>query len=45
MPADNNSTAVKPGLRLRELGLVLPKAPTPLGACVPPLPRPAHYCF
>jgi hypothetical protein len=32
MPVDNNSTAVKLGSRLRELGLVLPKAPTPLGA-------------
>jgi hypothetical protein len=30
MPVDNNSTAAKPGSRLRELGLVLPKAPTPL---------------
>jgi enamine deaminase RidA (YjgF/YER057c/UK114 family) len=34
MPVDNNSTAAKPGSRLRELGLVLPKAPTPLGAYV-----------
>ncbi|HEU4678956.1 MAG TPA: RidA family protein [Terrimicrobiaceae bacterium] len=34
MPADNNSTVAKPGARLRELGLVLPKAPTPLGAYV-----------
>jgi enamine deaminase RidA (YjgF/YER057c/UK114 family) len=34
MPADNHSTAAKPGARLRELGLVLPKAPTPLGAYV-----------
>jgi enamine deaminase RidA (YjgF/YER057c/UK114 family) len=34
MPVDNNSTAAKPGLRLRELGLVLPKAPMPLGAYV-----------
>jgi enamine deaminase RidA (YjgF/YER057c/UK114 family) len=34
MPVDNNSTAAKPGSRLRELGLVLPKPPTPLGAYV-----------
>ena len=34
MPVGNNSTVVKPGARLRELGLVLPKAPTPLGAYV-----------
>ena len=34
MPAGNNSPAAKPGARLRELGLVLPKAPTPLGAYV-----------
>jgi hypothetical protein len=34
MQAGNNSTAAKPGSRLRELGLVLPKAPTPLGAYV-----------
>jgi enamine deaminase RidA (YjgF/YER057c/UK114 family) len=34
MPADNKSTIAKPGSRLRELGLVLPKAPTPLGAYV-----------
>jgi enamine deaminase RidA (YjgF/YER057c/UK114 family) len=32
MPVGNNSTVAKPGSRLRELGLVLPKAPTPLGA-------------
>jgi hypothetical protein len=32
MPVDNNSTVAKPGSRLREFGLVLPKAPTPLGA-------------
>jgi hypothetical protein len=34
MPVANNSTVAKPGSRLRELGLVLPKAPTPLGAYV-----------
>jgi enamine deaminase RidA (YjgF/YER057c/UK114 family) len=33
MPAGNSSTG-KPGARLRELGLVLPAAPTPLGAYV-----------
>ena len=32
MPVDKNSTAAKPGSRLRELGLVLAKAPTALGA-------------
>jgi enamine deaminase RidA (YjgF/YER057c/UK114 family) len=31
MPGGNSSTAAKAGARLRELGLVLPKAPTPLG--------------
>lgn len=34
MPVDNNPPVAKPGSRLRELGLVLPKAPTPLGAYV-----------
>jgi enamine deaminase RidA (YjgF/YER057c/UK114 family) len=34
MPVDNNSTVAKPGSRLRELGLVLPKSPTSLGAYV-----------
>jgi len=34
MPAGNNSTVGKPGSRLRELGLVLPKPPSPLGANV-----------
>ena len=34
MPADNYSTAAKPGARLRELGLALPKPPTPRGAYV-----------
>jgi hypothetical protein len=34
MPVDNNSTVAKPGSCLRELGLVLPKSPTPLGAYV-----------
>jgi enamine deaminase RidA (YjgF/YER057c/UK114 family) len=34
MPVGNNSTVAKPGSRLRELGLVLPEAPTPLGAYV-----------
>ena len=34
MPAGNNSTVAKPGSRLRDLGLVLPKPPTPLGAYV-----------
>ena len=31
MPVDNNSPLAKPGSRLRELGLVLPQAPSPLG--------------
>jgi enamine deaminase RidA (YjgF/YER057c/UK114 family) len=34
MPVDKNSAIAKPGSRLRELGLALPKAPTPLGAYV-----------
>jgi enamine deaminase RidA (YjgF/YER057c/UK114 family) len=35
MPAGNSSSSVaKPGSRLRELGLVLPKPPSPLGAYV-----------
>jgi enamine deaminase RidA (YjgF/YER057c/UK114 family) len=34
MPVANNPTVAKPGSRLRELGLVLPKVPTPLGAYV-----------
>jgi enamine deaminase RidA (YjgF/YER057c/UK114 family) len=34
MPAGNDSTVAKAGSRLRELGLVLPKAPSPLGAYV-----------
>jgi len=34
MPVGNNSTVTKPGSRLRELGLVLPKPPSPLGAYV-----------
>ena len=34
MPVDNDSTVAKPSSRLHELGLVLPKAPTPLGAYV-----------
>ena len=34
MPVDNNPTGAKPGSRLRELGLVLPKPPSPLGAYV-----------
>jgi enamine deaminase RidA (YjgF/YER057c/UK114 family) len=34
MPAGNSSTVVKPGSRLRELGLILPKPPSPLGAYV-----------
>jgi enamine deaminase RidA (YjgF/YER057c/UK114 family) len=34
MPGDNDSSAAKPGSRLRELGLVLPQAPSPLGAYV-----------
>jgi enamine deaminase RidA (YjgF/YER057c/UK114 family) len=34
MPAGNISAVAKPSSRLRELGLVLPKAPTPLGAYV-----------
>ncbi len=34
MPAANSTTVTKPSSRLNELGLVLPKAPTPLGAYV-----------
>jgi enamine deaminase RidA (YjgF/YER057c/UK114 family) len=34
MPAGNNSTVAKPGSRLRQLGLVLPEPPSPLGAYV-----------
>jgi enamine deaminase RidA (YjgF/YER057c/UK114 family) len=34
MPVGSNSTVAKPGSRLRELGLVLPNPPTPLGAYV-----------
>ena len=34
MPAGNDSTVAKPGARLRELGLMLPKPPSPLGAYV-----------
>ena len=34
MPVDNDSSVAKPSSRLRELGLVLPKPPTPLGAYV-----------
>jgi enamine deaminase RidA (YjgF/YER057c/UK114 family) len=34
MPVDSNVTVAKLGSRLRELGLVLPKPPTPLGAYV-----------
>ena len=34
MPVDNNSPLAKPGSRLRELGLVLPQAPSPLGGYV-----------
>ena len=34
MPADNQSTRAKPASRLRELGLVLPTPPTPLGAYI-----------
>jgi enamine deaminase RidA (YjgF/YER057c/UK114 family) len=34
MPAGSKSTVAKPGSRLREPGLLLPKAPTPLGAYV-----------
>jgi enamine deaminase RidA (YjgF/YER057c/UK114 family) len=34
MPAGNTSTLAKPGSRLRELGLVLPEPPAPLGAYV-----------
>ena len=32
MPVGNSSPVAKPGSRLRELGLVLPEVPTPLGA-------------
>jgi enamine deaminase RidA (YjgF/YER057c/UK114 family) len=34
MPVGNNSVVAKPGSRLRELGLVLPEPPSPLGAYV-----------
>jgi hypothetical protein len=34
MPVGNASTVAKPGSRLRELGLVLPMPPSPLGANV-----------
>jgi enamine deaminase RidA (YjgF/YER057c/UK114 family) len=34
MRAGNTSTLAKPGSRLRELGLVLPEPPSPLGAYV-----------
>jgi enamine deaminase RidA (YjgF/YER057c/UK114 family) len=34
MPVGNSSPVAKRGSRLRELGLVLPEAPTPLGAYV-----------
>jgi enamine deaminase RidA (YjgF/YER057c/UK114 family) len=34
MPVDNDPSVVKPGSRLRELGLLLPPAPSPLGAYV-----------
>src|SRR5258707_15149139 len=34
MPDDNNAARSKPGSRLRELGLDLPKPPSPLGAYV-----------
>lgn len=34
MPVGNNSVVTKPGSRLRELGLVLPEPPSPLGAYV-----------
>ena len=34
MPAGNDSPVGKPGSRLRELGLVLPAPPSPLGAYV-----------
>jgi YjgF/chorismate_mutase-like putative endoribonuclease len=34
MPVDSNVTVAKLGSRLRELGLVLHKPPTPLGAYV-----------
>jgi enamine deaminase RidA (YjgF/YER057c/UK114 family) len=34
MPAGNHFTGVKPGSRLRELGLVLPEPPSPLGSYV-----------
>jgi enamine deaminase RidA (YjgF/YER057c/UK114 family) len=34
MPDENNAARSKPGSRLRELGLVLPEPPSPLGAYV-----------
>jgi hypothetical protein len=36
MPDDSNAARPKPGSRLRELGLVLPNPPSPLGAYVEP---------
>ena len=35
MPVGNSSPVAEPGSRLRELGLVLPEAPMPLGALAP----------
>jgi hypothetical protein len=32
LPVDNDSSVAKPGSRFRELGLVLPQAPSPLGS-------------
>jgi len=34
MPDASNTTAVRPGSRLRQLGLVLPRPPTPLGTYI-----------
>ena len=34
MPDEHNTARTKPGSRLRELGLVLPEPPSPLGAYV-----------
>ena len=44
MSVDKKSAIAKPGSRLRELGLALPKAPTPLGAYAR-LPRSARCSF
>ena len=46
MPVGKDSIVAKPGSRLRELGLVLPKPPSPLGAYIesPPLGAKEETC-